>query len=103
MTDGDSLARRQTPIELTGLKMCLEKRRLFYGSYIVQTKLAGCSNEFGDRKTVKVEDWRTEVLQLIRDGVFNLEELEAEVGTEEARRLFDTAGVRKLQSGEIIG
>ena len=54
-------------------------------------------DEFGKRTRVDIKDWRSEVIELIKDGVFgleNYEDLKVQIGDKEARRLFERAGHR---------
>ena len=43
--------------------------------------------------TIKVEDWRSEFIALIRDGQVTREEISEEFGTDVAEELFITAGI----------
>lgn len=50
--------------------------------------------------TVKVEDWRTEFIALIREGKLQYEDVQEEFGVDVAEELFITAGVLVGTSGE---
>jgi len=59
--------------------------------------------EFAKRVTVKKEDWRTEVLELIKNEIVDFKLVAEKVGDEDARRLFERAGKRipgEISSGE---
>jgi phage terminase small subunit len=42
---------------------------------------------------IKVDDWRTELLQLLREGKVTWEQVEAELGNDLSREFFEQAGV----------
>lgn len=50
--------------------------------------------------TVKVEDWHSEIIGLLRDGVITPEQVEDELGSELARELFNAESIPSLTSGE---
>lgn len=50
--------------------------------------------------TVKVEDWRSELIALIREGKVRMEDVQEEFGVDVAEELFITAGVLITSSGE---
>lgn len=50
--------------------------------------------------TVKVEDWHSEIIGLLRDGIVTPEQVEDELGTELARELFNSESIPSLTSGE---
>ncbi len=47
---------------------------------------------FTDR--VKIDDWRSEIIALIRDGRINSDDVEEEFGADIATELFESAGIR---------
>lgn len=48
--------------------------------------------------TVKIEDWRSEIIQLYREGTLSLEQAKEELGEEIATELFITESVSSLTS-----
>lgn len=49
-------------------------------------------DEYGKRTIVKIETWETEIIELIRQGTVTFDQVEAKLGTDTARRLFDRSG-----------
>lgn len=50
-------------------------------------------DEFGRKTQVEVKDWRSELIELIKNGQVTFEVLEDEFGQEDAKRLYESAGV----------
>lgn len=49
--------------------------------------------------TIKVEDWRSEIIALIRDGKVRQDQVEEELGYDVAQELFITAGISSASDG----
>lgn len=49
---------------------------------------------------VKVDDWRTDIIALLRDGKITREQVEAELGKSLATELFDSIGLSTVVAGE---
>ena len=59
--------------------------------------LADIAAEMGDREKkhrIKVDDWRSEIVELLRDGTLTPEEVINELGRDLATELFVSAGIR---------
>lgn len=56
--------------------------------------LADIAAEMGERPTkLEVRDWRSEVIELLKNGKITPEEVEAELGSGLAAELFESAGI----------
>ncbi len=53
-----------------------------------------------NRSTVKVQDWRDEIIHLLRTGKVSPEQVESELGNGLAEELFVSAGIRIAHGGE---
>ncbi len=49
---------------------------------------------------IKVEDWRYEIIQLIRDGELEYEDVKEELGSDLATELFESSGISIGQTGK---
>lgn len=49
---------------------------------------------------VKHEDWRTDIIALLKEGKLTEDQLRDELGTELAEELFITSGIRSVNAGE---
>ena len=49
-------------------------------------------DEFSKRSIVKIETWETEIIELIRQETVTFAQVEASIGSEDARRLFEQSG-----------
>ena len=49
-------------------------------------------DEYGKRTIVKIETWETEIIDLIRQGTVTFAQVEDELGSDAAKKLFDRSG-----------
>lgn len=52
-----------------------------------------------NKSTVRVADWRDEVIQLLREGKVTTDEVAEELGVSLAEELFKSAGIRTISGG----
>jgi len=105
-------------IEITGDKWKFDIRALAEAEGIVKkikSNKFGLEIEFYDAQAALVHigrhlvlftdriehSWRNEMMELIREGVLTIEQVQEEVGDGLARELFESAGVSVASGGEI--
>jgi len=49
---------------------------------------------------VKVDDWRSDIIALLKDGKVTPEQVQHELGIELAQELFNTVGIQRTDAGE---
>lgn len=52
----------------------------------------GYPDEYGKRTIIKIETWETEIIDLIRQGTVTFTQVEDELGSDAAKKLFDRSG-----------
>lgn len=65
-----------------------------------QTALALLSKYHDLTNRVKVDDWRSELIELLREGKVTPEQVQEELGRDLAQEFFESAGVSVLVAGE---